>query len=67
MQLDGATLSTSRLRPELGLIIVAIKKASGTMIYTPPPEAVMTAGDTIISLGRREQLDRLEEQAKGTS
>jgi voltage-gated potassium channel len=63
-QLAGASLSTSRLRPELGLIIVAIKKSSGAMIYTPPPTAVMEPGDTVIALGRRSQLDRLEEMAR---
>jgi voltage-gated potassium channel len=63
-QLAGATLSESRLRQDLGLIIVAIKKDQGTMIYTPPPETRMEAGDTLIALGRRSQLDQLEALAR---
>jgi voltage-gated potassium channel len=63
-QLAGATLSASRMRPDLGLIIVAIKKRDGAMIYTPPPETVMEGGDTLIALGRRRQLDQLEAMAK---
>jgi uncharacterized protein with PhoU and TrkA domain len=33
------------------------------MIYTPPGEAVMEAGDILIALGRRPQLDQLEKLA----
>ena len=63
--LVGSTLAGSKLRQDLGLIIVAIKKASGAMAYTPPPETVLEAGDTLIALGRRDQLDVLEKQARG--
>jgi voltage-gated potassium channel len=63
--LSGANLTTSRLRSDYGLIIVAIKKRHGAMIYTPPPETVMEAGDTLIALGRRAQLDQLEKLAAG--
>jgi voltage-gated potassium channel len=63
-QLAGATLTTSRLRPDLGLIIVAIKKRDGSMIYTPSPDARMEPGDTLIALGRRSQLDQLEALAR---
>jgi voltage-gated potassium channel len=62
-QLAGQTIGASRLRPDLGLIVVAIKKRTGSMVYTPPPEAVMEAGDTLIALGRRDQLDELEKLA----
>ncbi len=63
-QLAGTTLATSRLRPELGLIIVAVKKRDGEMVYTPPPETRIDAGDTLIALGRRSQLDQLEALAR---
>jgi voltage-gated potassium channel len=64
-RLVGATLTAGRLRQDLGLIIVAIKKAQGQMIYTPSGDAVMEAGDTLIALGRRPQLDQLEALAAG--
>ena len=61
--LVGASLTQSRLRQDYGLIIVAVKKRHGAMIYTPPPETVIEAGDILIALGRRSQLDRLEKLA----
>jgi voltage-gated potassium channel len=63
-QLAGTTLSASRVRQDLGLIIVAVKKRDGGMIYTPSPETIMEGGDTLIALGRRSQLDQLEGMAK---
>jgi voltage-gated potassium channel len=63
--LVGKTLSDSRLRQDLGLIIVAVKKAGGPMVYTPPPLTVIEAGDTLIALGRRDQLDQLEKLSGG--
>lgn len=63
--LVGATLTSARMRQDLGLIIVAIKKASGEMIYTPGPESALEVGDTLLALGRRSQLDQLEQLARG--
>jgi voltage-gated potassium channel len=62
-QLAGTTLTGSRLRAELGLIIVAIKKRHGAMLYTPAPDTVLEAGDILIALGKRIQLDQLEQLA----
>ncbi len=33
------------------------------MAFNPEPEAVLEAGDVLITLGHRQQLDRLEEMA----
>jgi voltage-gated potassium channel len=59
-RLAGATLRSSRLRQDLGVIIVVIKTGQGEMLYNPPGEAVIQAGDTLIALGHRQQLDQLE-------
>ena len=64
-RLIGRTLRDSQLRQEFGVIIVAIKKVSGTMIFNPPSEATMENGDILITLGNRQQLDQLEILAKG--
>ena len=45
--------------------IVAIKKASGQMVYNPPGDTILQAGDTLIVLGHREQLDQLDVLARG--
>jgi voltage-gated potassium channel len=62
--LAGCAVGDSRLRQELGVIVVAIKKQGGRMVYTPTPDAKIEAGDTLIALGRRDQLDKLEARAR---
>jgi voltage-gated potassium channel len=59
-QLAGKTLLDCQVRQTLGVIIVAIKRHHGQMVFNPPGDAQMEPGDTLISLGRREQLDQLE-------
>lgn len=59
-KLAGVTLHASHLRQELGVIVVAIKKANGHLVANPPGDAVMTPGDTLIALGARQSLDRVE-------
>jgi voltage-gated potassium channel len=63
--LAGTVIKDSRLRQDQGIIIVAIKKTAGTMIYNPPADAHMEPGDILITLGNRQELDRLEALAHG--
>ncbi len=63
--LVGRSVKASPIRSELGIIIVAIKKPQGKMAFNPAPEAVLEAGDLLITLGHRQQLDRLEAMATG--
>jgi K+/H+ antiporter YhaU regulatory subunit KhtT len=56
-------LKESRIRQELGIIIMAIKKPDGKMILKPAPEVVIEPRDLMITLGHRQQLDRLEAMA----
>jgi voltage-gated potassium channel len=64
--LIGASLKTSPIKSELGIIIVAIKRPDGKMVFNPVPEAMLGAGDVLIALGHRQQLDRLEAMARAT-
>ncbi len=64
-RLAGTALKDSQVRQDLGIIIVAIKKATGKMVYNPPPEAILESGDILIILGHREQLDQVEKLAAG--
>ena len=59
-KLDGASLHASRLRQDLGVIVVAIKRANGHLLSNPPGDAFMGAGDTLIALGARQSLDQVE-------
>jgi voltage-gated potassium channel len=63
--LVGRTLKDSQVREKFGVMIVAIKKASGQMVYNPPGDARLAAGDILIALGQRQQLDELEKLARG--
>jgi voltage-gated potassium channel len=58
--LAGASVKDSRIRQELGIIVVAIKRRDGKMVFNPPPDEAIGGGDVLIALGHREQLDRLE-------
>jgi voltage-gated potassium channel len=64
-QLVGRTLKDSQLRERFGVMIVAIKKPSGHMVYNPPGDALLEAGDILIVLGQRQQLDQLDTLATG--
>jgi voltage-gated potassium channel len=62
--LAGCTLKDSRLRAEHQIIIVAIKKKGGHMLFNPPPETVIEAGDVLIAIGGREHVATLEGLAR---
>ncbi len=59
--LDGVSLLESGIRQRLDLIIVAIKKSSGKMLFNPRSETIIEAGDTLIALGNTHNLTKLEE------
>ncbi len=61
--LVGVNLKDSRLRSELKIIIVAIKKSAGNMIFNPVPETVLEQGDILLAIGHKDHLARLEEMA----
>ena len=65
--LANRSLAESRIRQEFGLIIVAIKRTDGQMLFNPDPETVILSGDILIALGDRRHLDRLEVLAKSSS
>ncbi len=53
-------LIDAALRPRFNLIVIAIKKANGEMQFNPQAQAVLEAGDTMILVGSRENLDSLQ-------
>ena len=50
----------SGLRSRSGLILVAIKRQDGHLAFNPDDDAPVAAGDTLITLGSREQLGRAD-------
>ncbi len=56
-------LITSGIRRDWGIIIVGIKKNSGQMHFNPVPETILENGDTLITLGEKEAIAKLEKIA----
>lgn len=54
------SLKQLQVRRELGVIVLAIRKADGQMQFNPPAEAVVEADDYLIVMGEQENLRRLE-------
>lgn len=63
--LSGVKLKDSQLRTRLNIIIVAIKKKDGRMVFNPSSETEIISGDVLISLGSKEDLHKLEEIGRG--
>ncbi len=58
-KLADVALVDSGIRKELDLIIVAIKKADGEMLFNPASHTRIQIGDTLIALGQRSSLIEL--------
>ncbi len=63
-KLAGRTLRDSGLSQDLGVIVVGIQRPTGELIYGPQGDAVLEVSATLIAMGQRRQLDRLEALAK---
>jgi voltage-gated potassium channel len=61
--LAGVTLLDGNLRQKFGVIVVGIQRAAGRMEFNPAPDTVIGAGDTLVVLGRPDNLKTLEEAA----
>ncbi|HZZ82450.1 MAG TPA: potassium channel protein [Gemmataceae bacterium] len=63
--LIGVNLKDSKLRAEHQVIIVAIKKKQGHMMFNPPAETVLEEADILVAIGSREHLDHVSRLAHG--
>lgn len=58
--LIGKNLVESNLRKDFGIIIVAIKKNTGEMIFNPQPNEKLASDDVIVVLGKKADLERMK-------
>jgi voltage-gated potassium channel len=58
--LAGKTVSGSKIRQDLGIIVLAIKRPGVPMHYNPASQDRIEAGDFLIVMGQPEQLRRME-------
>jgi voltage-gated potassium channel len=59
--LVGKSLEESEIRQRYGLIIVAVKKDSGKMIFNPVASYVIQNGDKLIALGEEDNVSKLSQ------
>jgi len=57
----GRTLGDVDVQHKSGVVILAIRKGSGEMLFNPAPEVKMSAGDHLIAMGDASHLQRLEQ------
>jgi voltage-gated potassium channel len=61
----GKELMHSGIRSQYDLIIVAIKRSDGRMIYNPSPSERLQAGDILVAIGPQENLSRFGSELFG--
>ena len=64
---EGVTLRDSGLCQEPGVIVVAIKRASGGMIFHPSTDERIEAGDHLVALGEVVRLRGLERRVEASA
>lgn len=60
---SGKRLVDTDIRKELDLIIIAIKKKDGRMVFNPGPKTVVDGEDTLIAMGHKDDLAAFESKA----
>ena len=55
------SLQEMQIRKELGVIVLAIRKSDGRMLFNPPADAEIEGGDFLIVMGEAANLQKLEQ------
>jgi voltage-gated potassium channel len=63
--LNGVTLIDSGIRQKMDVIVVAIRKKEGDMRFNPSSQTRIEAGDTLIALGKSEEITKLAKILSG--
>lgn len=59
-EIHSKTIRDLQLRREFGVIVMAIRKSDGGMLFNPPADTTVRGGDYLIVMGRQEDLRTLE-------
>src|SRR5215213_8166180 len=65
--LEGLKLKETSIRSQLDVVVAAIRRADGEMIFNPSGETQIRAGDLLIGIGRAESMVELAAQARGAT
>lgn len=63
--LEGRRLKETNIRSQLDIVVAAIRRAGGDMIFNPSGDTQIRAGDMLIGIGRAESIQELGAQARG--
>jgi voltage-gated potassium channel len=55
------SIKDMQIRRDLGVVVLAIRKSDGQMLFNPPSDTVIVGGDCLIVMGERDHLRRLNE------
>lgn len=61
----GLPLRDTGVYGQPGVIIVALKRASGELLFNPPPSEKIESGDSLIALAETPQLKEIERRIQG--
>ena len=64
--LADSTLKDARLPEKTGLIIIAMRKVRGKLRFNPGPKEVLSAGCSVLVLGKDEQIHKLTQMAENS-
>ena len=64
-ELASKTLQQLQIRREMGVIVLAIRKSDGRMLFNPAADAEIDGGDHLIAMGEPGDLRRLEQMLTG--
>lgn len=63
--LEGRKLKETNIRAQLDIVVAAIRRAGGEMIFNPSGDTQIRDGDMLICIGRAESMQELGAQARG--
>jgi voltage-gated potassium channel len=64
--LSGRKLRETSIRPELNIVIIAIRRSDGQMLFNPNGDQIIESGDMLIAIGHPDSLLKLTALAKGS-
>jgi len=62
-EVAAKTIREMQLRRNMGVIVMAIRRRDGNMLFNPPADTAIEAGDYLIVMGKQSDLTALEELA----
>ncbi len=60
--LVGRAVTDAQCRGPRGLLIIAVRQATGVLVFNPGEELVFQAGDSILAMGKQEDIDCFRKQ-----